>query len=141
MVEQLGKARLKRPESMHVIIVPWLMTGRWRRHLGRGTDGYFKVKDCDGIWSLLAQFEPILIYVCLPYKSHDPRLDERWELLNEIQGALQERDLSTISARERGGILHKLLESARKLCPLPRGLVSPMLQSHRTHGVSSHPSV
>jgi hypothetical protein len=39
VVEQLGFARLKRPEAMHMIVVPRLMTGRWRRHLTRGTDG------------------------------------------------------------------------------------------------------
>ena len=36
MTKQLGKApRLKRPESLHVIIVPRLMTGYWRRGLLR----------------------------------------------------------------------------------------------------------
>jgi hypothetical protein len=40
VVEQLGKARLKRPESLHLVVVPRLMTGCWRRHLSRETDGY-----------------------------------------------------------------------------------------------------
>jgi hypothetical protein len=43
VVEQLGIARLKRTESMHFIVVAGLMTGRWRRHLTRGTDFYFRV--------------------------------------------------------------------------------------------------
>jgi hypothetical protein len=42
VVEQLGFARLKRPEAMHMIVVPRLMTGGWRRHLTCGTDGYEK---------------------------------------------------------------------------------------------------
>jgi hypothetical protein len=29
VVEQLGKAMLRRPESMHILIVPRLMAGRW----------------------------------------------------------------------------------------------------------------
>jgi hypothetical protein len=48
VVEQLGFARLKRPSAMHVIVVPRLMTGRWRRHLTRGgTDGYAKLDDVE----------------------------------------------------------------------------------------------
>lgn len=35
VVEQLGKARHKRPHCMHLVIVPRLMTGRWRRSLTR----------------------------------------------------------------------------------------------------------
>jgi hypothetical protein len=35
VVEQLGKVIMKRPEGMHLVVVPRLMTGRWRRHLGR----------------------------------------------------------------------------------------------------------
>jgi hypothetical protein len=69
VVEQLGQARLKRPESAHLIIVPRLMTGRWLRHLGRGSDGYFKIQDSPDLWDLLAQFEPLLIFVCLPFVS------------------------------------------------------------------------
>jgi hypothetical protein len=42
-VEQLGKARLKRPQSVHVVVFPRLMTGRWQRHLTRGSDFYFRV--------------------------------------------------------------------------------------------------
>ncbi len=33
VVEQLGRAWLKRPESMHTVVVPRVITGRWRKHL------------------------------------------------------------------------------------------------------------
>jgi hypothetical protein len=74
VVEQLGRARLKRPESMHVIVAPRVMTGRWRRHLTRGTDAYFKL-DWEEVWPLSEQYEPLLIFVCLPYVSHRPNLE------------------------------------------------------------------
>ena len=38
VVEQLGRACLKRPEAMHLIVVPRVMSGQWRRHLTRGSD-------------------------------------------------------------------------------------------------------
>jgi hypothetical protein len=118
VVEQLGKARMKRPEALHLIVVPRLMTGRWRRHLGRGTDGYFKIKDCPDTLDLSVQFKPILIFVCLPYVSSNPRLVERKQLLDEFQGYLPGKDMPEISARRRGNLLRKLLESARELSPL-----------------------
>jgi hypothetical protein len=101
----------------------------------------FRDKSCDGIWTLSAQFEPILIYVCLPFKSHHPRLEERWKLLGEFQEASQGRHLSKVSARERGGILRQLLESARELSPLPRGVVPYILPTGRSNPLSSHASV
>jgi hypothetical protein len=118
VVEQLGKARMKRPEALHLIVVPRLMTGRWRRHLGRGTDGYFKIKDCPDTWDLSVQFEPILIFVCMPYVSSNPRLVKRKQLFDEFQGALPGKDMPEISAGRRGNLLRKLLESAWEIFPL-----------------------
>jgi hypothetical protein len=118
VVKQLGNARMKRPEALHLIVVPRLMTGRWGRHLGRGTDGYFKIKDCPDTWDLSVQFEPILIFVCMPYVSPNPRLVKRKQLLDEFQGSLPGKDMPEISAGRRGNLLRKLLESARELCPL-----------------------
>jgi hypothetical protein len=85
VVEQLGRARLKRPESMHFIVVARLMTGRWRRHLTRGTDFYFRVGS-EQVWPLKEHFEPLLIFVCLLYCSSLPRLAEKGLLLEELRG-------------------------------------------------------
>jgi hypothetical protein len=43
VVEQLGKARHKRPTSLHSVVVPRIMTGRWRRHMTRECDCYFRI--------------------------------------------------------------------------------------------------
>jgi hypothetical protein len=131
VVEQLGKARLKRPESAHLIVIPRLMTGRWRRHLGRGSDGYFKIKDSPGLWELSAQFEPVLIFVCLPYVSHRPQLERQAELLDELQRNLPGAKMPPISARRRGRLLRKILESARELCSLPGSLVPRLSKRKR----------
>jgi hypothetical protein len=132
---------MKRPESMHVIIVPRLMTGRWRRHLGRGTDGYFKIGNCSDVWEISAQFEPLLIFVCLPYVSHSPRLEEREKLLAELRGALPKKGMPEISPGERGRVLRKLLESARALCPLPWHMVPPVFEDNWSSEISDSASV
>jgi hypothetical protein len=108
---------------MHIIIVPRLMTGRWRRHLGRGTDGYFKL-DCPALWDLKTHFEPVLIYVCLPYVSSSPKLSERNKLLDKFRGALPSADMPPLSASRGRAILRKFLLGARDICPMPWGVVS-----------------
>jgi hypothetical protein len=117
VVEQLGFARLKRPESMHIVVVPRLMTGRWRRHMGRGTDFYFKV-DWSDVWSLKEHFEPVLIFICLPYLSHRPNFNDINSLLDRFRGSVLQENLSNLSTRKRGNILRKLLKQTRALCPL-----------------------
>jgi hypothetical protein len=120
VVEQLGFARLKRPSAMHMIVVPRLMTGRWRRHLTRGTDGYGAKMDDVEVWDLSSHHEPLLIFFCLPFRSEDPKQKERQDLLARIQRVLLEQEMPAISTSRRRDILRQLLREARALCPMPR---------------------
>jgi hypothetical protein len=43
VVKQLGKARHKHPSCLHLIVAPRLFTGKWRRHMTRECDCYFKI--------------------------------------------------------------------------------------------------
>ena len=117
VVDLLGKARLKRPKAMHIVVIPRLMTGRWRRHLTRGTDVYFKV-DWDEEWCLNTHFEPVLIFIALPYESHNPRIEEREKLVAHFQGCLSEARVRALSGVRRRNFLRKFLLGARRLCPL-----------------------
>ena len=117
VVEQLGFARLKRPQALHIILVPRLMTGRWRRHLTRGTDGYARLDDSE-VWDISSKYEPLLIYFCLPYLSENPKFEERRELLVQIQRIVLQQRLPLVCSRRRRHLLRKLLVEARDLCPL-----------------------
>jgi hypothetical protein len=117
VVEQLGRAWLKQPESMHLVVVSRVMTGRWRKHLTRGTDFYFRM-DSNKVWPLKAHFEPLLIFVCLPYSSSSPRLAKKGLLLEELQGTVLRNKLPEVPEVQRWNILRKLLRRARSLCSL-----------------------
>jgi hypothetical protein len=117
VVEQLGFMRLKRPNSMHLIVIPRLMTGRWRKHLGRGTDGYSRLEDSE-VWDIKHHFEPLLIYLCLPFCSSNPKFQERIRILERFRRALYEQRLPETPSLRRRDILRQLLCDARKLCPL-----------------------
>jgi hypothetical protein len=94
-----------------------LMTGRWRRHLNRGTDGCSRLDDSE-VWDINLHYEPLLIYFCLPFRSEDPKRQERRDLLARIQRVLFKQELQTFDSSRRRDILRELLRQARKLCPL-----------------------
>lgn len=114
VVEQLAKARWKRPESMHVVIVPRLMTGRWRRHLTRGTDAHLELAVSP--WNLAEQCEPLLIFIALPFRSDDPKFEERQRVLENHERSV--RKVQEMDGRVGRAILRKLLLAARSLCSL-----------------------
>jgi len=117
VVEQLAKACHKRPQSMHLVLVPKLMTGRWRRRLTRACDGYFVIPIGTDLWQL-NQCEGLLMFVCFPFLSHSPRFTERDALLAKLSRLLStDRVWSTLGERE-GYFLCQLLQQARALCPL-----------------------
>jgi hypothetical protein len=71
VVEQLGKARHKRPHNLHLIVVPRLMTGYWRRAMSRECDGCFEVRMGFELWPR-TEFEPLIVFVCCPFRSNCP---------------------------------------------------------------------
>jgi hypothetical protein len=90
-------------------------------------DGYFKIKSCPDTWDIEVQFKPLLIFVCLPYVSSNPRIKDQKQLLDELHGHLPGKDMSEISSEQRGRFLRELLESARKICPGVLGSLVPAL--------------
>ena len=117
VVEQLCLARHKRLQSVHMVVVPRLMTGHWRKHLTRATDFCFKM-DNPKLWPLSTLFEPVLIFVCIPMLSHRPNFNWREELLGQakrlaIGPSLQESHLAWFRNH-----LRELFNESREVCPL-----------------------
>jgi hypothetical protein len=102
VVEQLGKARHKRPTSLHLIVAPRLMTGKWRRHMTRECDFYFTIPaGACSLWGA-AQFEPVLIFVCLPFVVSRPNFAVRYRLLEDFHRSMLGEGLWQGSGK-RGG--------------------------------------
>jgi hypothetical protein len=117
VVEQLGKARHKRTTSIHLVVVPRLMTGRWRRHMTRECDCYFRIPAGCSLWGK-TQYEPVLIFVCLPFVVHRPHFTAKLKLLEDFYGTMLQDDLWEVSDERGGTFLRKFLRQARSLCPL-----------------------
>jgi hypothetical protein len=101
---------------MHIILVPRLMTGYWRRALSREADCYTKILDCV-LWPEKC-CEPLLIFFCLPFRVAEPRLQERRALLERYEGQLLRPGVWEADTRRGRSILRQFFRDARALCPV-----------------------
>jgi hypothetical protein len=116
MVEQLGKARHKQPHCCHIIIVPRLLTGMWRRAMRREADCYTCLLECN-IWPTHC-CEPLLVFFCLPFRVEEPCLSERQSLLAKYEGSLLRSGMWKADSVWVRSVLCEFLRKARALCPL-----------------------
>ena len=79
-----------------------------------GTDFYFKI-DSPPLWDLEEQFEPVLIFVCLPLLVHSPNFESRKKLLAELERLLLGPRVSEVSQTWFRSRLRKLFGSSREL--------------------------
>ena len=117
VVERLAQARHKRPNSLHLVVVPQLMTGRWRKQLLKATDFSCRLA-LPSLWNLEEQFEPLLIFVCLPFLPHRPDFEQRESHRQGLHRILQPEELSQEDPEIQGDLLRQLLLRARTVSHL-----------------------
>ena len=122
-LEELLKARHKRTDTFHVVVVPRLMAPRWRRLFNKACDFTFAVSPGALFWPD-DMFEPLHVGIILPFTKHRPWCFKRAPLLVEMGRDL--REVLTEGKGDGGDILRKLLN-------LP-GIVAPMSE-HMACGV------
>lgn len=117
VLEQLGNARHKRPNGMHIVLIPRLLTGRWRRLLGRATDFSFTLWP-DPAWPLATMFEPCVVFVGLPFLSHRPLLTQTESRVERFRRQMSGSGMREADWRKRRVILREFLRESRRICPL-----------------------
>ena len=72
MLEELCNAKLKRPYLLQIVLIPRLMTARWRKQLRKSADllVLFALTK-DNLWGK-TQHEPLIFALCLPLSLHYP---------------------------------------------------------------------
>jgi hypothetical protein len=124
-IELLAKSKHKRLNHEHVVLIPRLMTSRWRRMLGKVCDVVVTIPVGSDIWGY-SQHEPLLLGIAFSFIKHRP-----WRLRNTKLMERAESDLRAMppTSPEWGrSILFKLCSQARALDQLPESLVWTMLQ-------------
>jgi hypothetical protein len=71
VAEELGEARLKRPHVMHVVVVPRLMPGRWRKDLIKETYFWTGITPGTSFWPR-EMHEPLTVFVVSPLCRFQP---------------------------------------------------------------------
>jgi hypothetical protein len=106
MLEELLKARHKRTDTYHVIVVPRLLSPRWRRLFHKVSDLYFVVPAETDYWPS-NMFEPLWVGIVLPFVPYRPWQLKRAPLLVELARKLCEvcKDSDLVTRN----ILRKLL--------------------------------
>lgn len=114
VVDYLGDSIHKRSTSIHIVVVPRIMTSMWRKNLGKTSDIQFQV-DCGcQVWPQ-RMFEPLIIFISLPISRYC-QSEGSWR----FKGSQRVRDLELALPRmwesdfsSVGSSLRKLLSQAR----------------------------
>ena len=112
--ELIDKSHLKQPQSMHLVLIPRIATGRWRRIMTRRNDCYLKI-DWFDLWPTHLHFEPLLMFISFPYVLESKFSRRQKRMLEQFQGILQECKLQETSHTQKGYLLRKLFSSATQL--------------------------
>ena len=136
-LEELAKARHKRPDTYHIITIPRLMAPRWRRLFNKLCDFTFVVSPGSSFWPD-GMFEPLWVGIILPFTRHRPWCFKRARLLVEMGRNL--RRLLSESEDRSGNLLRKLWSLPERIAPVSELLASRMLLMPRTREVPDEDS-
>ena len=86
-LEQLCESRHVRPWNTHLFLCPALMTGRWRKRLGKVADVMFVVPVGSKLWGT-DMYEPVVVALILPLLSRSPWQVRRSPLVEHVKSGL-----------------------------------------------------
>lgn len=136
-IEQLRKARIKRRDSFHVILIPRLCTMDWLRQLYRETDLVFTIPAGVDCWPANC-CESLTIAFALPFLPFRP-----WKLQGTPKLCEMERSLRKVFKDESvasGIVLRKFWKQIRMYYHLPEDTVRRMLYFLSKDHISSEAS-
>ena len=128
-LEELLKARHKRTDTFHIVVLPRLMTPRWRRLFSKAVDFSCEIPAGSPYWPS-NMFEPLRLGIILPFSHHRP-----WQLKRAPLILGLERDMRQMlkSGGYDGGwrILRKLWTLHSRLSKVSPGVARKVLRMPR----------
>ena len=126
MLEELRKARHRRTESTHVILIPRLMGPAWQKHLHKVADIVVSVPVGHPAWPT-DMHEPLTMGIVFPFFRYKPWRLRRSPILLDLEKQL--RTVWKTKPCSEGSLLRKLWSIPGKLAGLSQKLVWKMLRS------------
>ena len=111
-IEELRQARHKRQSSLHIVLIPKLVTPEWMSQLYKAADIIFSLPAGHPNWSL-DEHEPLTIAICYPYLHRAP-----WELKGTPLMGRMARELCRLfktNPSAGGYFLSELLKTTHRL--------------------------
>jgi hypothetical protein len=133
-LEELRKARIKRQDSLHVVVIPRLLKPEWFRQLYKTCDLVFDVPPGADCWPT-NMYEPVVFGIVFPFLSRAP-----WQLRRTpkmFQVARTMREMWEVGDVAAGHFLRQLLLDYAKLSCVPSDVVRKMLYFKRGREVPS----
>jgi len=134
-LEELRKARLKRRNSTHIIVIPKLLTPLWLKQMNKACDFVITIKNTHVFWPE-SMCESLILGICFPYISCRP-----WQIRRTPKLLSMGRAMSGVSSKDQmdpGDLLRKLLAFTKRLPSLPASVVWSLLFFKKRDEVS-HP--
>jgi hypothetical protein len=125
-VEQMARAKHRRPHCLHIAVIPRLMTVHWQKQLLKTCDLVIRIPAKVPFWSS-KQHEPVLIALALPLCKHRPWRLRGTQLMGNAERSL--RSMWHQGAEGSGRFLRQLLARTRSLDTLPYGMVREVLSA------------
>ena len=111
MLDFMTDSVLKRPSSVHIVVVPRLMTAYWFKVLGKATDVLFTLPCGSSAWPA-DTLEPLIIALSLPHSDKEPWIYKRSTESTFLQAQLHAMCKSPDS--DQVTLLRQLLASAER---------------------------
>ena len=125
MLEELCNARLKRPWGLQLVLIPRLMTSRWRKQLRKAADLLVSLPLIDNnLWGK-PQHEPLIFALCLPLSVNFPWQHKRRGDVVRLEGTLP--GLWKTDYRAVGTLLRELCTQSWESRQVQRSLVPRLL--------------
>jgi hypothetical protein len=106
-LKELLKARHKQTVTFHVVLIPRLMTPRWRQLFNKACNFTFVISPGSSFWPS-NMFEPLWVGIVLPFTHHRSWCFRRAPLLVELGRTLQ--GLLKTCEEDEGNLSRKLLK-------------------------------
>ena len=123
-IEELRKARTKRRQSLHVLLIPRMFLPLWLKQLHKACDLIIYIPPLFNFWNHLMN-EPLCIGFCFPFLKHRP-----WQLRRTPKLLAVAREVHQMCKKDKmdpRSLLRKLVRLARRFPTLQDDDVRKML--------------
>ena len=132
-LEQLRKARLKRNDSVHIVVCPRLLEPIWRSHLHKSADLICEIPAKHNYWKE-GNHEPLILALFFPYLEHRPWTLKRSPSILDLEEHL--RQMWKSGEESQWTLLRELRIKAWSFSSLQASVVFKMLRSSKELGLS-----